>query len=1017
MDDLVNDQIQAINKFIKASAKWRASASGSVRLTQDAGLDSIKEHRATNLPDFLGSSDFINQDFLSEGAKDFVERFQRANKHLAHKVKSQAKAFGDGLDSLESQMGTTSSGLRSHFSVMGDEIISNYVRNFKATMEVLNRESASADTLTIDPEFLEPMSKQMSASYASMMEMYATLKSIGESGEALNEYEEQMYNAVLMKMAKEERNLNKLKAELDESVSMAEDFGRTAEEKAQHMASNFNQRSSYVEALVNNLKRGDLIGVGRNASFLLKRNKNKGHAYNKAQKEVAKSMGKMGMLMTGLAALEIAIKSVKMFIGLLMGINDYTNEFNNKLFKNHGFLTQGIDVNLSVKNDTNLKEKYSKIHAMFAQFGAEGFNLLNEDQLLSITGAFEKEGRRFHQITSNEETFKSTIYTTLKAKYGLGLSLEESANLLAGWQHQLGLDIGQTSGLIDSLHGAVQDSGLPVGRFLESMQMLNSDYGITIDRFNTVLNVQRAGQKVGRLTAESNYKAVNQLLDHLRKMNPGNWAILVEPLLASGRMNELVHTEIDRLNTISENATDPLQKTQTALARDSLRESLKEQHMFQVRALQRFGSEETLLKVFQEGMTAHMGQGYKEQLKTGILTKDMEVTLLSIMGLPGDSTTIAMFTEAAYIVNEAPKDFALNPVQNHLKKANEQNKVDHAELGSEIAQAITATSTLTEMREALFRKWASQFMTALSITLKSLQDHWAIRLLTGGDPNKRKEIQDALNQAKDLVNRINAEEDEKKRAGYIAVLRQKMEFMKGMGSDMNAVIRELMSVPVSGDLMNLFEEFFVIPTSGGGANMADIDEHGHEGHEHRSGPLSKSEEELMKFVYPDMVRMGRGNLGKGIRHGGSHGYEARDVGVALGKPVHAAADGVVTVSSFQGAYGYSVQVTHKNGYSTWYAHHSKNLVKVGQKVSRGQKIALVGSTGSSSGLHGHFEIRLNGVPVKISQHLNAIQSSSNAATPARQNPTIKPPACATKHTHTANCKTVNNTVDVRVPGL
>ncbi|MEE1817631.1 M23 family metallopeptidase [Streptomyces sp. NPDC004288] len=94
----------------------------------------------------------------------------------------------------------------------------------------------------------------------------------------------------------------------------------------------------------------------------------------------------------------------------------------------------------------------------------------------------------------------------------------------------------------------------------------------------------------------------------------------------------------------------------------------------------------------------------------------------------------------------------------------------------------------------------------------------------------------------------------------------------------------------------------------------------------------------------------------------AHKHSGQDFAVPVGTPVKAAATGTVVKAGPNGggdgpAYGNAIVVRHANGTYSQYAHLSKIQVHIGQKVGAGQKIALSGNTGNSSGPHLHFEIR------------------------------------------------------------
>lgn len=92
-------------------------------------------------------------------------------------------------------------------------------------------------------------------------------------------------------------------------------------------------------------------------------------------------------------------------------------------------------------------------------------------------------------------------------------------------------------------------------------------------------------------------------------------------------------------------------------------------------------------------------------------------------------------------------------------------------------------------------------------------------------------------------------------------------------------------------------------------------------------------------------------------------HEGIDISAPQGTPILAAANGTVTFAGWNGGFGNLVEVDHGNGYVTRYGHASKILVRRGQKVTRGEVVAHVGSTGISNAPHLHYEVRVGGAAV------------------------------------------------------
>lgn len=115
----------------------------------------------------------------------------------------------------------------------------------------------------------------------------------------------------------------------------------------------------------------------------------------------------------------------------------------------------------------------------------------------------------------------------------------------------------------------------------------------------------------------------------------------------------------------------------------------------------------------------------------------------------------------------------------------------------------------------------------------------------------------------------------------------------------------------------------------------------------------------------------------GVRSDPFRGTAAMHAGVDIpgpvGTPIYATADGIVGRTGWVGGYGNLVELEHGRGLETRYGHLSKILVAQGQRVKRGDVIALMGSTGRSTGSHLHYEVRMDGRAVNPVPYLDTAE--------------------------------------------
>ncbi len=99
-----------------------------------------------------------------------------------------------------------------------------------------------------------------------------------------------------------------------------------------------------------------------------------------------------------------------------------------------------------------------------------------------------------------------------------------------------------------------------------------------------------------------------------------------------------------------------------------------------------------------------------------------------------------------------------------------------------------------------------------------------------------------------------------------------------------------------------------------------------------------------------------------------------DIRTPTGSAVNATASGIVSFSGWENGSGYIVVLEHGHGFSTAYAHNKENLVSVGQRIKKGERIALSGSTGVSTGPHVHYEVWKDDKQVDPTQYLKDVPS-------------------------------------------
>jgi murein DD-endopeptidase MepM/ murein hydrolase activator NlpD len=235
----------------------------------------------------------------------------------------------------------------------------------------------------------------------------------------------------------------------------------------------------------------------------------------------------------------------------------------------------------------------------------------------------------------------------------------------------------------------------------------------------------------------------------------------------------------------------------------------------------------------------------------------------------------------------------------------------------------------------------------------------------------------------------NAVDDLKRRLGSMKEINQRLRIMMGIDTEKD----DILGGKGGEDLpLNTFEGQ---PDISGGANALEGQPEGGAGPSHgqKTDPArldrdlkslsrameqeEQSLEEISKVANERIARLGATPSIRPVQGWETSGFGPRmspftgqmamhdglDIGAPMNAPVKAPASGRVTVVGYDPKMGNLVSIDHGYGVQTQYGHLSKIMVRDGQKVKRGEMIALVGSTGLSTGPHVHYMVKVNGRPV------------------------------------------------------
>lgn len=797
-------ETQAINKFLAKATEWKTQP----ELREDRlKVDLAKDFRPMALPDYIRSQDFLQQDFLTDEGREKIRRLVNTvgnalgplrkplfMKNLYEQVYDAKHSYEGNHRVLNSEVRKKGEDAQTHFTSLSEDVIGQYRDTFKQVIDTLNMEDIEGN-IKIDPEHMETISTELLSSYQKVNEIHAILESfaLNDAGK-LNAYEREFFDVLSLQVRQELKKIEDIKKKVDLATDSSRAFEKTSFDYAQDTVSKYREIEFISKSLVTNLRKGDFLGVVRSAvraKTSLKREPKAGDL-NKGQKQVENALRKAGLgkALMAMAGIEIAIKAVKQLVMAVFGVNDYANEFNKELMRGRGLISIGIPLEITADVSTEMVDHFAEIQRRYTEFGANSKTYLTPESLSAASRAFENEGMKFYEMFQDQTTFEKSMETILKAQYGLGISYEEASNHVAELNYRNGLSLEEINFLTSRMSLASDTTGFRLQHFYEVSKTLNDRYGVSVDRYATVVELQKQALEEGRIGGKAQTDAMNTFFKKLVSMPEESWATILQPVIQSGALPELISAEIERYATIEEAAKSDRIKQQAAYRRAVLLNALKDDEFYQIRAIVQHGSEDLKSRLFLMGMEMRGQERWTEGIEDGFLKHQEQTLMAQLMGYQKGSKEEAQIIESVFALTRKNSVLTKEEMYKSVYNELERNAEKYEGMGETTMAVIQHTTKFKDMWAAMVTKYTFPIMNWFHKVFTRMRDGWLGKLLFGQakDPAKALAISSNIRQLISL-----AQENPADASRYASDIESNIELLRKEGVNVGNILSDIAS--------------------------------------------------------------------------------------------------------------------------------------------------------------------------------------------------------------------------------